>query len=86
VNVAKGETATHLLVVRHADRVGVLAHVLAVLREEGISVQEMENVVLGGAKAAIAQIAVDKAPSAEAILAMKQNSNVFDVSAVAIQR
>lgn len=86
VNVAKGETATHLLVVRHADRVGVLAHVLTVLREEGISVQEMENVVLGGAKAAIAQIAVDKSPSPEAILSMKQNSNVFDVSAVAIQR
>ena len=86
VNVAKGETATHLLVVRHADRVGVLAHVLTVLREEGISVQEMENVVLGGAKAAIAQIAVDKGPSPDAILAMKQNSNVFDVSALAIQR
>ncbi|MHB8636900.1 MAG: NAD(P)-dependent oxidoreductase [Fimbriimonadaceae bacterium] len=86
VNVAKGETATHLLVVRHADRVGVLAHVLTVLREEGISVQEMENVVLGGAKAAIAQIAVDKAPSPDAILGMKQNANVFDVSAVAIQR
>jgi len=86
VNIAKGETATHLLVVRHADRVGVLAHVLNVLREEGISVQEMENVVLGGAKAAIAQIAVDKSPSPDAILSMKQNSNVFDVSAVAIQR
>ncbi|HLK16596.1 MAG TPA: phosphoglycerate dehydrogenase [Fimbriimonadaceae bacterium] len=86
VNVAKGETATHLLVVRHADRVGVLAHVLGVLREEGISVQEMENVVLGGAKAAIAQIAVDKCPSSDAIVAMKQNPNVFDVSAVAIQK
>lgn len=86
VNVAKGETATHLLVVRHADRVGVLAHVLGVLKEEGISVQEMENVVLGGAKAAIAQIAVDKSPSPESILSMKQNANVFDVSAVAIQK
>jgi D-3-phosphoglycerate dehydrogenase len=86
VNVAKGEVATHLLVVRHADKVGVLAHVLEVLRDEGISVQEMENVVLGGAKAAIAQIAVDKGPSAGALMAMKKNPSVFDVGAVAIQR
>ena len=86
VNIAKGETATHLVVVRHADRVGVLAHVLHVLRDEGISVQEMENVVLGGAKAAIAQIAVDKGPTAAAVHAMKQNHDVFDVSALPIHK
>jgi D-3-phosphoglycerate dehydrogenase len=84
VNVKKAETATHLLVVRHADRVGVLAHVFDVLKKEGVSVQEMENIVLGGAKAAIAQIATDKEPSQDAILSIKKNSDIFDANAFAL--
>lgn len=83
VNVApKGTAATHLLVVRHLDRVGVLAHVLSVLKAEGVSVQEMENIVLGGAQAAIAQIALDKGVSKNALHQMKLNDNVFDASVV----
>jgi D-3-phosphoglycerate dehydrogenase len=86
VNVRKAEIATHLLVVRHLDRVGVLAHVLSVLKDEGVSVQEMENIVLGGAQAAIAQIALDKAPTADGILRMKLNENVFDASVFPLER
>ena len=80
VNIGKAEVATHLLVVRHLDKVGVLAHILSVLKDEGASVQEMENIVLGGAKAAIAQITVDKEPSPEALTQIKLNPNVFDAS------
>lgn len=80
VNVSKGEVATHLLVVRHQDRVGVLAHVLGVLKDEGVNVQEMENIVLGGAQAAIAQIGLDKAPSPHGITAIKTHPWVFDAS------
>jgi len=80
VNVGKAEVATHLLVIRHLDKVGVLAHILSVLKGEGASVQEMENIVLGGAKAAIAQITIDKEPTAEAIREIKSNPNVFDAS------
>ncbi len=86
VNIGKAEVATHLLVVRHLDKVGVLAHVLAVLKDEGASVQEMENIILGGAKAAIAQITVDKAPSSEAIKQIKMNPNVFDASVFEIKK
>jgi D-3-phosphoglycerate dehydrogenase len=86
VNVAPAATATHLLVIRHLDRDGVLAHVLGVLKEEGVNVQEMENIVLGGAQAAIAQISADKAPSEAAVSAMKMNENVFDVSVFEIER
>jgi D-3-phosphoglycerate dehydrogenase len=86
VNVAgKGAAATHLLVVRHLDRVGVLAHVLSVLKDEGVNVQEMENIVLGGAHAAIAQIAVDKAPSPSALTKIKLNDNIFDATAMPIE-
>jgi len=80
VNISHAEIATHLLVVRHLDKVGVLAHILSVLKDEGASVQEMENIILGGAKAAIAQITVDKEPSPEALQLIKRNPNVFDAS------
>lgn len=86
VNVKRAEVASHVLVVRHVDRVGVLAHVLGVLKEEGINVQEMENIVLGGAKSAIAQISVDKAPSESALRSIKLNEWVFDASVIAIDR
>ena len=81
VNVSqKGAAATHLLVVRHLDRVGVLAHVLSALKDEGVNVQEMENIVLGGAQAAIAQIALDKDVSPSAIVKIKMNDNVLDAT------
>lgn len=86
VNVKRADIATHLLVVRHLDRVGVLAHVLGVLKDEGVNVQEMENIVLGGATSAIAQISVDREPTAEALLHIKMNPNVFDASVFAIER
>ena len=86
VNVKRAEIATHLLVVRHLDRVGVLAHVLSVLKDEGVNVQEMENIVLGGAQAAIAQIALDKAPATDALLRMKMNENIFDASVFPLER
>ena len=86
VNVKKAEVATHLLVVRHLDKVGVLAHVLGTLKDEGVSVQEMENVVLGGAKSAIAQIALDKEPSPDGLRKIKLNENVFDACVFPIQK
>ncbi len=86
VNVQRAETATHVVVVRHEDKVGVLADVLGVLRDEKINVQEMENIVLGGAKAAIAQISVDKAPSEAALKGIKANPLVFDASVFETER
>jgi D-3-phosphoglycerate dehydrogenase len=79
VNVARGGGhATHLLVVRHVDKVGVLADVFAILKDHGISIQEMENVVLGSAKAAIAQISLDREASPEALHDIKGLAPVFD--------
>ena len=86
VNISRAELATHLIVVRHLDKVGVLAHILSVLKDEGASVQEMENIILGGAKAAIAQITVDKEPSPQALQNIKRNPNVFDATIFAITK
>jgi D-3-phosphoglycerate dehydrogenase len=74
VNLAKKSPATHLLVVRHFDRVGVLASVFDPLKEAGINVEETENIVFDGATAAIARIHLDSAPSEAVLDAIKSNS------------
>lgn len=77
VNLAVRTPATHLLTVRHRDRVGVLAHVLGALRAAGINVQEMENVVFDGAEAAIARIQVDQSPSGGVLETVAGNEHVL---------
>ena len=62
VNLAEQTPATHLLTVRHRDKVGVLAGVLDVMREAGWNIQEMENLVFAGAEAACARIRFDGRP------------------------
>ena len=63
VNLARRTPATHLLVVRHHNRPGVLAHVFEHLRAEGINVLETENVIFEDAVAAVARINMDGAPA-----------------------
>jgi len=65
VNLATTTPATHMLVVRHRDRPGVLAHVFDHLRAGNLNVQETENIVFEGARAAIARINLDGEPPAE---------------------
>lgn len=74
VNLAKKTAATHMLVVRHFDRVGVLASVFDQLKTAGINVEETENIVFDGAAAAVARIHLDSAPSDEVLNAIKVNS------------
>lgn len=62
VNTLVRSTADHRVVVRHRDRVGVLAAILDVLRIQHINVQEMENLVFPGG-AAIARIQVAGTPA-----------------------
>jgi D-3-phosphoglycerate dehydrogenase len=61
VNLADRTPATHLLVVRHQDRPGVLAYVLNEIKAANINVQQMENIVFAGAEAAVARIELDGA-------------------------
>jgi D-3-phosphoglycerate dehydrogenase len=62
VNLARRTPATHMLVVRHRDRPGVLAHVFDALRRGNLNVQETENIIFEGAEAAVARINLDAAP------------------------
>ena len=85
VNLARKTPATHMLVVRHRDRPGVLAHVFDHLRAGNINVQETENVIFEGAHAAVARINLDGAPS-DAVLKAMQNGNqdILDLHLVTI--
>jgi D-3-phosphoglycerate dehydrogenase len=82
VNLAKRTPATHMLVVRHHDRPGVLAHVFDELRQADLNVQETENIVFEGAEAAVARINLDGAPAATVCERIKTNSNVLDLQVV----
>jgi D-3-phosphoglycerate dehydrogenase len=85
VNLATASAATHVLVVRHADVVGVLAGVLGVLREEGVNVQGMENIIFSGARAACARIEVSRAPSGPVLDRLRATEHIFAVSLVPLE-
>jgi len=74
VNLSRQTFATHVMVVRHLDKPGVLADVFATLGREGVNVQETENVVFAGAEAALARMNLDREPS-EAVLANLRATN-----------
>ncbi len=82
VNVAMRSPADHLLVVRHLDRVGVLAGVLGVLRESDVNVEEMENTIFEGGKAAIARIQVTGKPSDDALARISAQEHILYVNVV----
>ncbi len=62
VNVARKTPAKARLIVRHHDKVGVLANVLGLIREAGINVEEVRNTVFDEARAASCAIDLDERP------------------------
>lgn len=84
VNLARRTPATHMLVVRHRDRPGVLAHVFDQLRRADLNVQETENIVFEGAEAAVARINVDHAPGEETCQQVKGSPDVLDLQVVTL--
>jgi len=65
VNVCAKTTATRLLVVRHLNQPGVLAHVIGAIGSAKINIEDMENVIYEGEKAACARMNLDSEPSPE---------------------
>jgi D-3-phosphoglycerate dehydrogenase len=85
VNLARRTRATHMLVVRHRDRPGVLAHVFHHLRQAHLNVQETENIVFEGGEAAVARINLDGAPSPSLCQQIKTDStDVLDLQLVSL--
>ncbi|MEM0963005.1 MAG: NAD(P)-dependent oxidoreductase [Bacteroidota bacterium] len=84
VNLAEQTPATHLLTVRHLDRVGVLAGVLGEAREAGWNVQEMENLIFEGAEAACARIRFDGDPDEATLDRIRSVEHVLNATAIAL--
>lgn len=82
VNLRSERRATSTLVVRHHDRVGVLAAVLDALREEHLNVQQMQNVIFAGegATAASATITLAGVPSDALLSQLREHADILDVS------
>lgn len=84
VNLSKRTPATHLLTVRHRDRVGVLAHVFGELKAAGINVEQTENVVFEGAEAACARIQLGAAPEPAVVDRIRSGS--ADILAIGLSK
>jgi D-3-phosphoglycerate dehydrogenase len=67
VNVARRTPARARMVVRHYDKVGVLANVLGIIREAGINVEEVRNTIFEDAQAASCAIDLDERPPDEVV-------------------
>ncbi len=84
VNLAEQSPATHLLTVRHRDKVGVLAGVLEAARKAGWNVQEMENLIFAGAEAACARIRFDGDANDATLQAIREQDHVLAATVIAL--
>jgi D-3-phosphoglycerate dehydrogenase len=88
VNLEDRTPATHLLVVRHRDEVGVLAAVLELLREANINVEQMENIIFKASegtdlgRAACARIQVVGKPPLAVLQMVREQDAIFDAKLV----
>ena len=85
VNLARRSAATDLLVVRHRNRPGVLAHVFDKLRSDGINVLETENIIFEDGEAAVARINIDGPVSGVLLAAIQAgNQDIISLQLVAL--
>jgi len=77
VNIQDKSTATIKLIVRHYNHVGVLAGVLDELRNAEINIEEMENLIFAGGKAASCTLKLDSEPTVDTIEKIKAGKDII---------
>ena len=77
VNLCAQGQASCNLVVRHLNRVGVLAGLLDGLRKEKINVEEMDNVIFAGGEAACCTLLLSAEPSNRFLKALDQEDAIL---------
>ena len=82
VNLATRTPATHMLVIRHEDRVGVLASILDELRRASINVEDMQNIIFSGGKAACARISIVGELPESSMAALQAQPHLYSVALV----
>jgi D-3-phosphoglycerate dehydrogenase len=86
VNLSATSPATCQLVVRHLDRVGVLANVLSVIKVHQINVEELTNTIFDGAHAACAKIRLSGRPPDTCLDELRAIEDVLHVDLVPLLR
>jgi len=77
VNHQDKSSAVYNLVVRHFNKVGVLASVLNELRSAQINIEEMENSIFSGGKAAVCTLKLDSEPAPEVLDRIRQGEHII---------
>ncbi|MFH0921283.1 MAG: 3-phosphoglycerate dehydrogenase family protein [Fibrobacterota bacterium] len=78
VNPRKSHTGIPC-VIRHYNRVGVLAGVLHELRSEGINIEEMDNTIFEGEQAACCTLVLDRRPSDAVVQGISRREHIIQV-------
>jgi D-3-phosphoglycerate dehydrogenase len=85
VNLLDRTPAQYSVSVHHRNRVGILAGVLDIIRDAGINVETMENIIFQGAEGACARIMIDGRLEDKALSSIESSSkDIFSVSQVAL--
>jgi len=84
VNRATSTSAKAMVCVRHLNLPGVLAHVFEIMSQEGVNVEEMENVIYQGEHAACARIQLNRMLSSDCVAAMRAHEYVLSVTTSSI--
>ena len=80
VNMNNAPRGTANLIVKHLNRVGVLAAIFALLRADDVNVQEVENQLFSGQHgAAVATIHVSRTPSESTLNSLSRVDHVLNV-------
>ena len=85
VNLATRTPAKYQLVVRHYDRVGVLAFVMDQIRRANINIEEVQNIVFEGAAAASCRLQLNTEPPVELLESLRTgNSDIIGLEILKI--
>jgi len=80
VNTQGKSPAPYKLVVRHFNRVGVLAGILSALRAASVNVEEMENAIFSGQAAAVCTLKLDEKPPESVLKTISTDPDIIQVS------
>ena len=78
VNIRSKSSAITNIVVRHFNKVGVLAGVLTALRTDNVNIEEMENTVFENGNAASCTLKLDSKPSNKALEEIRSMENIIE--------
>ena len=84
VNTSEPSGARHVLVIRHYNKPGILAHVLGHLNSANINVEEMGNIVFAGAKTCCAHIRLDNKPSGGIVAQIRNHDHILSTSLITL--